>query len=196
MTDVIFSSDDLTVLGGPSIVSVDVDFGPAGDRGSQIFVGNGNPNIITIGQTPKIFDLYINLLASDEEYLFYYQYQNVDGTNVWVKLFNLQPQSKSYKETRTFTDGSITLNLPVTDIVPAQLISTVDSSNFNVQYSISNNKPLASSVIIGNPIVIDEVLSLPVTIKASELIDFGESEPNSWEPLSNSKVIDLFITMV
>jgi hypothetical protein len=199
MADVILSSDDLTVLGGPSIVSVDVDFGPTGDRGSQIFVGNGNPNVVEIGQTPKIFDLYINLLASDEEYLNYYQYQNVDGTNVWVNLFDLQPLSKAYKITRTFTGGALSFTLPVAEIVPLGMTATADESNFNIQYSIHNDNPLASSITVGEPSVILGILSLPITIKASELVDSEESAPileYDWLPLDGPKVIDLFITMV
>jgi hypothetical protein len=44
MVDVIVSPDSLSLVGGPSTVNVEVDFGPAGTRGSQIFVGRGQPN--------------------------------------------------------------------------------------------------------------------------------------------------------
>jgi len=194
MAEVILSSDDLTVLGGPSVVSVDVDFGPTGDRGSQIFVGNGNPNEVEIGQTPKIFDLYINLLTSDPEYLNYYQYQNVDGTNVWVSLFNLIPFSKSNKNERTFVDGVATFNISVASIVSEIDIESVSSDNFNVQYSISGSNPIASAITIGEPAVILDILSLPITINAAEYVLSGESLV--WQSIDESRLIDLFITMV
>jgi hypothetical protein len=195
MAEVILSSDDLTVLGGPSVVSVDVDFGPTGDRGSQIFVGNGNPNIVEIGQTPKIFDLYINLLSSDEEYLNYYQYQNVDGVPVWVRLFDLVPFSKSNKTQRDFTDGVASFTIPVSNIVSNIGIESLTSSNFNVQYSIYGENPIASSITLGDPSLILDVLSLPITITASEYLLVGESLV--WQPLNDeSRLIDLFITMV
>ena len=60
MTDVLLSNDDITVLGPPAIVELLVDIGPSGTRGSQVFVGVGDPNSIVIGQTPLLNDLYIN----------------------------------------------------------------------------------------------------------------------------------------
>jgi hypothetical protein len=190
MSEVILSSDDLTVLGGPSVVSVDVDFGPTGDRGSQIFVGNGNPNVVEIGQTPKIFDLYINLLSSDDEYLNYYQYQNVDGTNVWVRLFNLVPFSKSNKAERLFTDGIASFNIPIANIVSQIDVESVSSANFNVQYSISGTNPIASGITVGEPSLIFDILSLPITINAVEYVS------SEWQLIDESRLIDLFITMV
>ena len=62
MPDVLLSNDDVTVLGPPSVVEVLVDIGPSGTRGSQVFVGVGDPNIISIGQTPLLNDLYIQEL--------------------------------------------------------------------------------------------------------------------------------------
>lgn len=194
MAEVVLSSDDLTVLGGPSVVSVDVDFGPTGDRGSQIFVGNGNPNEVEIGQTPKIFDLYINLLSSDNEYLNYYQYQNVDGTNVWVRLFSLIPFSKSDKTERTFVEGVATFNIPVANIVAEIDIESVSSANFNVQYSISGTNPIASAITIGEPSLVFDILSLPITINATEYALSGETLV--WQPIDEDRLIDLFITMV
>jgi hypothetical protein len=199
MTDVVLSSDNLTVLGGPSRVSVAVDIGPTGERGSKIFVGNGNPNIVNIGQTPKLFDLYINLLTSDNEYLNFYQYVIADGIESWVVLFNLRPVSKSNKVSPNFVNGLVNIFVPVSSIVPPELTNSVTSSNFNIQYSIHNDYPLASSISVGALVINEEVLSLPITIKASELIDSEESAPlveYVWIPLEGSKVIDLFITMV
>ena len=96
MVDVILSSDDLVVLGGPEEVNVEVDFGPKGDRGSLIFVGNGKPDLVDIGQTPNTFDLYINLLTTDDEYLMMYQYVEVLGTMQWQTLTKLIPKITTF----------------------------------------------------------------------------------------------------
>jgi len=45
MADVILSTEDLTVLGGPSSLNLEIDFGPKGDRGSQIFVNLGRQQL-------------------------------------------------------------------------------------------------------------------------------------------------------
>ena len=85
MPEIVVSSEDLTVFGGPATVNVEVDFGPTGDRGSQIFANTGKPVIGGNGLTAlapdcQLFDLYINILASDDEYQYVYQLQNVLGT--------------------------------------------------------------------------------------------------------------------
>jgi hypothetical protein len=43
MADILLSNDDLTIFGGPESISLDLDIGPQGDRGSIIVGSNGNP---------------------------------------------------------------------------------------------------------------------------------------------------------
>jgi hypothetical protein len=192
MVDVIVSPDSLSLVGGPSTVNVEVDFGPAGTRGSQIFVGRGQPNnpSTVIGQTPNILDLYINLAPTtvDEEYLNVYQYQSVDGSNTWVRLFDLLPENASFKKTAAFTTGSATLYIPVTDITP--IVDGLSSSNFNVQYSIENSNPVSAGIVIGALVEQSGIMNIPITINAAE---FSSS---AWSALSGNKTVNLFITMV
>jgi hypothetical protein len=199
MTEVILSSDDLTVLGGPSRVNVSVDIGPAGVRGSRTFVGSGKPSLVDIGQTPLIFDMYVNLLASDDEYLNFYQYQIVDGVPTWASLFNLRPSSTSSKATADFVGGEATFYIPVTSIVPPSLIETVGAENFNVQFNIKNGiNPVSASLSVADPVLESEIYSLPITINAIEYKDLDDSGPLSefgWVALDGEKEIDLFITL-
>jgi len=192
MVDVIVSPDSLSLVGGPSTVNVEVDFGPAGTRGSQIFVGRGQPNnpSTVIGQTPNILDLYINLASStiDEEYLNVYQYQSIDGSNTWVRLFDLQPENVSLKRTASFSSGSTIVYVPISQITP--LVDGLNESNFNVQYSVENSNPISSSIVLGPPEEQSGIINLPITINAVEFIS------NSWEPVSGNKNVNLFITMV
>jgi hypothetical protein len=88
MVDVVLNNDDVTVLAPPAIIEVLVDIGPQGTRGSQFFVGVGNPNSVNIGQTPNLNDLYINTSPGGElGYL--YQYQSQPGGNVWVEVLEI-----------------------------------------------------------------------------------------------------------
>lgn len=191
MTDVLLATEDITVLGGPTSISVDLDFGPQGERGSLIFVGNGNPNLNEIGQTPNIFDLYINIDPNDEEYLFQYQYQNISSVNTWTKILKLIPNTYSSNIVRTFTDGvTSVINIPLINIIPAEQVGLVTSSNFNIQHSIVGSNPVASSVSVGDVIAVDGILSLPITINAAEYASA------SWSPLSGTKTIHLFINVV
>lgn len=190
MADVLLTTDDLTVLGGPSSLNLEIDFGPKGDRGSQIFVNTGKPTE-AFAPGSQLFDLYINILSSDDEYQYVYQLQNVLGTNTWVKLFRLVSNiySKNYSTT-SFVDGAWSKNIPISEIVPTEFVGTVSASNFNVQYSVLNQNPLASSISIGEVVSVNGTLSLPVTIKATEF------DGTDWTNLSTIKTVHLFITVV
>jgi hypothetical protein len=193
MVDALVGSMDVTVLGGPATVDVGLDFGPSGDRGSYFFVGNGNPNTpgTVIGQTPKVQDMYINLLTSDPEYLFLYQYQYVNGSNVWVRLVKLIPNHYSESVTRSFENGELNFFIPVGNIVASNLIANITSSNLSVQHSIVNNaNPVTSTLIIGNIVTTGGVVSLPITIKAKEF------DGTDWIDLDGNARIDLFISVV
>jgi hypothetical protein len=188
----LLATDNITVLGGPSTISVDLDFGPTGQRGSYWIVGNGNPNSPStqIGQTPLIQDMYLDVDPSDEEYLSVYQYQNQTGTNTWVKLFNLIPSIRSKNILTTFAAGESTIDLPLIDIVPQENIGTVTVNSFNVQHSIVNTGfPVASGLSIID-IVTDnniQVLRLQVSAQYFE---------GTWKNLSGEKTVHLFISMV
>jgi hypothetical protein len=193
MVDALVGSIEVVALGGPSTVDVGLDFGPSGERGSYYFVGNGNPNIpgTVIGQSPNIFDMYINLLPTDEEYLFLYQYQYVNGSSVWVKLVDLAPNLYSESESRLFSSGTLSFNIPVSNIVSLDLIPSVSSSNLGIQHSILNNaNPITSTLIVGSISVVGDLVMLPLTIKAKEL------SGSSWVDLNGSYRVDLSISMV
>jgi hypothetical protein len=192
MSDIILSNDELTVLGGPAKINLEVDFGPQGDRGSQIFICNGDPNETAIGQTPKVFDLCINNLTSHQDYLFYYQYINNAGTNEWVKLFKLLPNIYSNNYIKNFgtTGESIQINIPLINLVPSEVIGNISSSNFNVQHSILNQKPVASSIMVGEIVEDNNDLILPITISALEY------SLGNWSYLTGNKTVHIFITMV
>ncbi len=193
MVDAVVGSIDVTILGGPSAVDVGIDFGPSGERGSYYFVGNGNPNVpgTVIGQTPKVFDMYLNLLPTDEDYLFLYQYQYVNGSYVWVKLVNLVPNIYNESESRIFQSGVLEFNVPVSNIVALSLIPNISSANLNIQHSVLNNAlPVVSTAIVGEISTVGDLIMLPITIKAKEL------SGSSWVDLNGSYRVDLTISVV
>lgn len=191
MAEVILSSDELTVLGGPAEITVDVDFGPKGDRGSLILYGFGKPTDVTLPETPQIYDTYINLLTSDDEYQFIYQYIAGDGgTPVWTKIFKLTPNIYSENIQRTFVDGQIQVNLPIAAIVPVDDIGLYQASSFNIQCSILGSNPISHSVSVSEIAIANDIVSLPITINAIEY------SSDAWVAVSGAKTIHLFITVV
>lgn len=185
---------DVSPIGGPSRVDVDLDFGPPGKRGSQIFVGYGNPNSesTVIGQTPEINDLYINVQPSvPEEYLNGYQYKNDDGTLSWVLVFKLLPNQYSVNKEISFTDG-----LAEDIVIPLSNFSSDPASltpeNISIQHSFIGGNPIASAISV-NPefvTVSGGVLALSFNISATEFVD------SEWSGVSGSKTVHIFITVV
>jgi hypothetical protein len=193
MVNTVLTSDDLTVLGGPAKVEVSVDFGPKGERGSNIYAGLGQPNDsdTDLGFTPQVFDMYINILTSDSEYMFLYQYQNVAGVRTWVNLMRLIPNMYSLNNVGTFVSGERQINIPVILIVPLSNVSNLSSANFNIQHSIVNNSnPVSSTLSVAELETFNEELTLPLTIKAVEFDGEG------WIDLEGQKTVHLFITVV
>jgi hypothetical protein len=193
MTEILLATEDLTIFGGPSQLNVEVDFGPEGDRGSQIFVGYGNPNDVSIGQDPKVFDLYINILAGDPngDYLSLYQYQQgISGAPSWVKLFKLIPNTYSTNREEEFEDGEVLINVLLTDIVPASLTGELTEDNFNIQFNIKNDNPISSAISVAAPQIVEGSVILPITVKALEY------DGLEWSQLSGTKIVQLLITVV
>ena len=188
MPEVLVANDDLVVLGGPTSVNVNVDLGATGKRGSQIFISPGDPTdpLTVIGQTPEVFDLCINTLTSDSEYLYLYQYQNLGAANSWVPLFKLIPNTYSQNYSQIFTDGETQINIPVANVTS----ENIDATHFNIQLNIANNNPVSLSMTIGTIQPVDGYDVLPISIKAVEYID------GNWSNLSGTKIVHVFITVV
>ena len=186
MPDVVLNNDDVTVLAPPSIIEVLVDIGPQGTRGSQFFVGVGNPNSVSIGQTPNLNDLYINTSPGGElGYL--YQYRSEPGGNVWVEVLDIYPSVYSENAQVTFESGTSEVIIPVADIVTVTGTPLV-SENFSVQYSIAHTNPVASAMQI--PALVGAGDNLVINLEAVEYAG------GTWSALDGSVTIHFNITIV
>jgi len=191
MVNTLLETEDITVIGGPSIVNVQTDFGAAGPRGSFIFVGNGNPNEIVIGQTPRIFDLFINLSSSSPEFLFIYQYQIADGQPTWVTLTKLSPNTYNRNRLTTFnSSGETSIQIPIVEIVQLNEFPLIlNETNINTQYTIINQNPISSSTQIQLSGSVGEQL-LTLNLKAVELVN------NVWQPVIGNRTVQLLVTVL
>lgn len=192
MAEVVLSSDELTVLGGPAEISVDVDFGPKGDRGSLILYGFGKPDSVSLPEIPQIYDSYINLSTTDDEYLVMYHYVAgpSNGSPVWTKMFKLTPNIYSENVVRTFVDGAISINLPLAAIVPTDLIGNYEAENFNVQANVLGQNPTSIGVSVSDIAIVSNQVVLPILISG---IEYSNGE---WALLEGQKTVHLFITVV
>lgn len=195
MTDIFVSSEDVKVIGGTANVNVEVDFGPQGDRGNLFLVGYGNPNTITHSATLQLLDIYINVQATDEDYLVMYQYQNVSGVNTWVETATLMTDKFSVIRQVSFTDGKTTseVDFRISNIAPLSLVGGLTAENFNIQCTFSDpENPIAHSITV-KPLAIqsgtgDQIL--PVDINA---VEFSEG---TWVGLNRTVFVHFLITVV
>jgi hypothetical protein len=259
MVDILLSSEELSVFGGPASIDLNVDIGAQGVRGSYIFTGNGKPTDpdVDFSQEIKAYDLYINLKPSDIEYLFLYQYGSINGVLSWSKVLRLIPNTALANipvifyngEAVTFipdvnappdsgpedidlttiipsptapsspTNGMLWLDLstnplelkiysslyslwvklgtivtglsfPIGDYFTFSELGTLSSENFNIQYVILNETPIASGLTLGELTEIGSKVYLPVFIKASQT----GSDLLTWEKITGIKTLSFVVT--
>lgn len=180
MAEVVVSTPELTVLGGPASVQVDTNVGPSGNRGVFVFFGFENPNSpsATFTETPIVFDLYILVDSSSEDYLQVYQYVVQDGVPQWVAQIKLTPNFYGTNRVLTFIDGVAELNINIFEIGLVALASGIQTLEdtrfqFSVQATLSNYEVLSES----DQLVSGEHLPGFVSVKVGDIfLDETDSE--------------------
>lgn len=94
MTEIYLTPETLTTINGPSTVNLQVDLGPRGQRGSQIFTGTGHPDDYLTEEIISIFnlqqyDIYVDIDESSETFGNFYQYVPSVDSYVWQELATL-----------------------------------------------------------------------------------------------------------
>jgi len=191
MVDVLLNTEDVVVLGPPDSVDVLVDVGPQGTRGSKIIVGSGEPNAQTssgvlLGTTLILNDIYIQT-DPGANYGYMYQYVSQPGGNTWIEVLNISPAIYSAIETISFTSGSASTTIPISNIVTVTG-SPLTASNFNVQFQIEGANPIAASMEI--PALAGPGTNLVINFDAVQY------SGGSWSALTGSKTVHLFISIV
>lgn len=163
MVDVSQASNDVSLIGGPSVVKVDVDFGPAGQRGSQIYTGPGNPTDQGIViPSIQINDLFINLNPASIDYLYLWQYGNQDGISAWRRILRLIPNTVIINPLIKFINGvahtTVLFNNVYTDIKGIYFplagfgegsdLGNLSPKDFNVQHNLISDNPASSSITL------------------------------------------------
>jgi hypothetical protein len=196
MADILLSNDDLTVFGGPESISLDLDIGPQGDRGSIIIGVLGDPrnsNVAsTIVQDVQALDLAIDYQPASPYFKTVFQLVSTGSGLQWTPLINLKANSYSSIKQVTASNGRLVIPpINVTEIYDLSE-NEVTSANFKVNYSISGGGPLATSLIVNEIDPTQGFLALPLEIKG---VEYDEVE-EVWFPMTGPKSVHLFITVV
>lgn len=144
--DVLLSTDEITVLGPPNNIELSVNIGPAGDRGSQIFFGLGNPNdsgVVSSDVTPQVYDIFINASTSSR-YSWVYQYITKPAGLTWEPIMKMSPSIYSENLSVTFSAGIATITVLLTDITGADVIT--DPERYIVSLTPMGADPVAFAV--------------------------------------------------
>jgi hypothetical protein len=185
--DTVVSGDSIDVVGPPPSVTVNVDIGPEGDRGSIFFSGYGAPDPLLISGS-KVGDLYINRELGGN-YGVVYRLSSVPGGTSWEPVLKFQPNAYSNSFVTTFTAGSGSISIPLADFyqnAPESLdtlkiiLQATAEHIYPVFISISNK----TIVNVGDP----ETRTLIAGLKAAQ---FSSGSVSS---VSGSLQVNLFIT--
>lgn len=185
-------SEVLTILGGPATVQLSVDVGPKGDRGNLFFYGQGKPTAVTLPETAKVYDMYVNLLQSDDEYKYVYQYIYAPGGARWTSVFKLEPDvfRKTYSD-QAFDNGETWIYVPISSILGSSDGRGITAQNLHVQCTINGTTPVAVSVSTGEFFMTgDNVLAMPVNIHCAEF------DGTSWTKSTGQKSVYLTISVI
>lgn len=171
MTEVLLSTVNLDVFGGPTSVGVSVDFGQTGQRGSRTWVGAGDPTGVLANQPIKLFDLYINTNTIDPFYGWLYQYIIEIGNPVWVRVLRLNPSQYSIKVDAAFTAGTATVTVPVS-FLTSDVLTTADK--YTIRYNIEGSNAIATAFTY----TVDEN-NIIITLKGASLSGTTWSQLNA-----------------
>lgn len=197
MADILLSNEDLTVFGGPESISLDLDIGPQGDRGSIIIGVLGDPRdtnvAATIVQDVQALDIAIDYQPASTYFKTMFQLISTVGGLQWTPLISLKANSYSSIKQVTASEGKLVIPpINVTEIYDLSE-NEVTSANFKVNYSISgpdSSGPLATTLVVKDLITSQGFLALPLEIKGVEYVD------GDWQPITGPKSVHLFITVV
>lgn len=211
MVDVVLATNDLTVLGGPSSLTVNVDIGTQGKRGSFIFTGDGKPDDpnTELGFVAAINDLYINLKPADTEYLFLYQYTSVNGVASWQRTIRIVPNTALYNPLINFVSGQAvyelngiqipTILFPLATFFSIDILGDIEALDFSIQHNILCSNPVASGLTVSDITATYEFSGVTVPLGSSHLplsLVAQELHPtNGWQPLNGEYYVHTFITI-
>lgn len=191
MAEVVLSNEDLTVFGGPVSLSVDVDFGPTGPRGSRIYGVSADPRLATTEKPAEIqnYDIAMVISPSEPDYLTVYQ---KTGTNAeeWIQFASLVPNVYSVKTYITFDAGLAVGAIPASDLFT---LDDYIAENFMVQVQLENENPMLNfPSATGISLAVQDVgvkKYLVITATAAEL-----NPSTGWQAVDGERIAHLIIT--
>lgn len=184
MADVLLSTVDLDVFGGPTTVDVSVDFGQTGQRGSRIWSGSLTPELALVGQDIQLYDYYINTNTGQV-----YSYILEVGSPQWVPFFSLTLPQYSAIIPVEFVGGVTQIDLPLALVFSN--FSGFSASDFVIRYNISHTNPTSST--FGSSIYVDSGTGAEYLRIQMSAVEFASG---TWSGLASTIALHVFITYI
>ena len=168
--DTIISNDELVVVGPPASVSVSVDIGPQGERGSQFYSGVGLPTAAANAASlvdAKVNDLYINRLLGGN-YGVVYKLNAAPGGTLWQSILKFQPISHSIQKLVNFTSGTGSISIPLADFY-SSAPEGLDPNSILIQATSELNNPAFISISNKDIQDVSAVKTFIAELKGAEL---------------------------
>lgn len=143
MADIVLSTVDLTVFGGPTSLDVSVDVGQTGARGSLFWAASQIPSTYTFPDTIKLQDLYLNTATSGAYAGWIYQYNLQVGNPEWVPILQVVPSQYSAISSSSFgvSGGATTITVPMSTLTGSNI---TDKTKFIIRYNIESSTQIAT----------------------------------------------------
>lgn len=123
MSDDLAKVSEIEVINAPSSLVVESYLGPEGNRGAYVIPGLGSPSTYDFENayildsegnpkqiTPQLFDWFVNLNPTDEDYLTIFI---LNKDNVWQPAFKVIPNTHNTNRVLAFNTGSTSTNVIV-----------------------------------------------------------------------------------
>jgi hypothetical protein len=184
--NVVLETDDLTVLGPPASIDLQVDIGAKGDEGSYIYSGTGDPNVVTgpfVSRQERLGDIFFRVDNNT-----FYQYTSLPGGSQWQIISNVRPLIYNTLENINFLSGSGSTSLLLNSFfsnAPANLTP----EQISVQLTAEGANPAVVS-LSSKGITSGATRSLLLEFVAAEYVS------GTWSDMSGSANLALTINIV
>jgi len=184
--NVVLDTDELTVLGPPALIDLQVDVGPKGDQGSFIYSASGDPNFVTgpfLNRQPRLSDLFFRVDNNT-----FYQFISIPGGTQWQIVSNVRPLIFNTLTNLNFVAGSASTSLLLNSFF-ANAPSNLTPEQISVQLTAQGENP-AVVTLKNKGITTGSTRSLLLEFVAAEY------ESGNWQSMSGSANIAININIV
>lgn len=185
--DIILNNPEISILGPPDSVNLQLDIGPQGVRGSKLYSGVGEPATNPTLTDISINDIYIRTDPSGSGYVYQYL-PGITGALQWTVILQMNQLVYNARESVVFSEGIGTLVIPIYYIV-GNFVQSLVLSDLVVVFSPEYDKAASISLVSKLKINADTDIELEFIGK-----EYNEAL-SSWVDIDTSVVMNLTISV-